>query len=198
MTVSQDDVLEIVVEGDFQNSEQLLNIYQMQAFQASPITDDEALTDLVDFFRALYDAAKALWTAFVVFRRIRVTNLTTGLVTGEAAFSSPVIGTASGDPLPPGVAALVNFTTAVPNVQLRKFLPAPAESAGGTDGQWNSTTITALTVFGATMLIDYVGTFGGFRYGYLSPKTSSFVLPNGAIIPDEPAYQRRRKRGVGS
>jgi hypothetical protein len=198
MSVSQDDIIEVVVEGDFDDQAQLLNVYQFQATQASTITDTQTLDDLIAFFAALYDAAKAIWTAAVAFRKITVRNLTLGTVVGTRDFSGAIQGTAAGDPLPPGVAALITFSTPVKNTQLRKFLPAPAESAGGTNGQFNSGTLATLATFGATLLPTVVGTNGSYNYVHARTVPGLVIRPNGATVPAEPSYQRRRKRGVGS
>lgn len=104
-----------------------------------------------------------------------------------------------GDALPRAVSGLVNCKTSDPDVNGKKYVPGLTESAS-TDGAWIGGTITALADFADEWLTGFVGgtTAADWNPGVWSPKNTVFYLATGThIIPTEPAYQRRRKRGIG-
>lgn len=104
-----------------------------------------------------------------------------------------------GDALPRAVSGLVNCKTTDPDVNGKKYVPGLTESAS-TDGSWIAGTITALADFADEWLTPLVGFTSGADWtpGVWSPTRTSFLMATGAhVIPIEPAYQRRRKRGIG-
>lgn len=107
--------------------------------------------------------------------------------------------TSAGEPLPRGVAALVNVKTLDPDVNGKKYYPGMTE-AGSTDGLWGAGTVTDLQ----DSSTEWVGTFAGavsgadWVPGIWSPTRTNFYPFSGTIIvPTIPAYQRRRKNGIG-
>lgn len=101
--------------------------------------------------------------------------------------------------LPRGAAALLNGKTTDPDVSGKKYIGGMAEGALG-DGLWSAGTISDLVDWGADWLIPFVGTASGADWtpGIWSPTRTVFLPSNlVAVIPTIPAYQRRRKRGVG-
>lgn len=103
------------------------------------------------------------------------------------------------DEQPRGVAALINLKTTDPDVSGKKYIGGFTE--GGCDaGLWLSAVITALASFAVDWYAGFVGTDSGADWapGIWSPTDTVFkqAIP-AVIIPTIPAYQRRRKRGVG-
>lgn len=108
-----------------------------------------------------------------------------GVLTGEAASA--------------GVAAYIQATSERTKSLGKKYLPGLDETMI-TDGKLNATAIAKL----ALLLAEYievvpVGTSAMLAPGVLSRVTQTFQEFTGAgYITDIPAYQRRRKPGVGS
>jgi hypothetical protein len=103
------------------------------------------------------------------------------------------------DQLPRGVAGLVNARTTDPDVNGKKYLPGICEG-GCTDGQFGAGQLSAHANFADDWMSSFTGGTSGASWvpGIWSPTRTNFYACSGtAIIPSIPAYQRRRKRGVG-
>ena len=104
------------------------------------------------------------------------------------------------DALPRAVALLINCKTSDPDVNGKKYFPGLTEAAND-DGSWSSGILTTATGFADDWTDPFVGGTSGADWtpGVWSPTNTNFYYMSGAyIIPAEPAYQRRRKRGVGA
>jgi hypothetical protein len=103
------------------------------------------------------------------------------------------------DQLPRGVAALINAKTQDPDVQGKKYVPGFTESSVA-DGLYTAGVITILGDFADEWLTGFVGgtSAADWQPGVWSVVDTVFRFATGvSIIPTIPAYQRRRKRGVG-
>lgn len=101
--------------------------------------------------------------------------------------------------LPRGVAALLNAKTTDPDVQGKKYLGGQTENDQD-DSLWGVGHLAALVDFGAEWVVPFVGGTSGADWdpGVWSTKDSIFwPMSLTVIIPTMPAYQRRRKRGIG-
>lgn len=198
MAVAPQDVIRIDVIGDFNSSSLLVNSYQFKHTSGTSISDADFLTDWVALMRALYDAMKAVWAATVIWRRIRAQNVTTGLLVGEADFSSIVTGTAAGENSAAQVAALLVLKTNVSRVSMRKYFPV-GEANVDAASRIGAGAVALIQTFGSALLTTQTGVSGHtYKFGYLSPKTSSFVEPLTRSVSIYAATQRRRRPGVGA
>ena len=107
--------------------------------------------------------------------------------------------TGTGEPLPRGVAALINARTLNPDVSGKKYIPGNIENRLE-DGLWTNTLVTAL----AALAIEWLTPFNGITTAALwtpviwSPTyTVAYPASLAYTIPVIPAYQRRRKNNVG-
>lgn len=104
-----------------------------------------------------------------------------------------------GDPLPSGVAGLLTAYTTISKVIGKKYLPGLSEVAQ-TAGLWVVGVLSAMLQSG----LNWIGAFnldpaseGRMYPGVWSLKTISYQSFLGVGARDVPAYQRRRKQGVG-
>lgn len=103
------------------------------------------------------------------------------------------------EPVPRGVSILINAKTLDPDVSGKKYL------AGMTIQDIDDSLLTPAIVanavlFAAEWYSGFVGGTSGADWvpGIWSPTRTSFLALNGTIlVPTIPAYQRRRKQGVG-
>jgi len=107
--------------------------------------------------------------------------------------------TGTSDQLARGVAALINAKSLDPDISGKKYLGGLNE-AMLTNGLWESAAVTAFANFAADWITSFTGSTSGADWapGIWSVAETVFKLMSGTyIIPTIPAYQRRRKRGVG-
>lgn len=107
--------------------------------------------------------------------------------------------TDAGEYLPRGVASLINCKTTDPDVNGKKYIGGQTEVAQD-DGLWGSGHLTNLGLFADDWTDTFTGATSGASWvpGVWSPTNTNFYAMSGTyIIPTIPAYQRRRKRGVG-
>ena len=105
----------------------------------------------------------------------------------------------TGQILPRGVASLINLKTEDADVSGKKYFGGHSEG-GLDDGLWHTDLVTALIAAGIDWVADFVGSETGASWapGVWSPTNTAFYNAGTVmVIPFVPAYQRRRKRGVG-
>ena len=108
----------------------------------------------------------------------------------------PVI---TSDELPRGVAGLVNCKTSDPDVSGKKYFGGFGEGSVQL-GLWSSSLLTLIAAAAVEWVTPFVGATSGANWtpGIWSPTNTNFYHMTGdVIIPAIPAYQRRRKQGVG-
>lgn len=108
-------------------------------------------------------------------------------------------GTVTGDALPAGNAAYMLAYTAVPKARGSKYIPGLGDN-NVADGVLNAGGLVALANALLVFLAD-VSLGGGLSLtpGVLSKALGVFLaFQNSGLVDDRPAYQRRRKRGVGA
>lgn len=198
MAVTNGQVIRVDAQGDFDGTEDIVNVYQFQMQSGGPVNENDVLGDMLVILTALTNLIKALHTATTVWRRIRAQNISNGILLGVLPFAAPIAGTASGDSGAPGVAGLISLPSAVPRVVPRKYFGPLSESNLGATGLLAAGTLTTLTSIATILTNDQTTSSHTYRYGYLSPKTGTFVIPSAAVITSVPAYQRRRRQGRGS
>lgn len=199
MPATQNDAVRVDLIAQAHGSEDVVNVFQFQKLDAGTITDQDVLDDFLAIMRVIAEIVDALVKTIVIWDRIKVRNVTTGLLVGDATFSPTIPGVSTTDPNAMGVAAVMSFPTNVSRVTMRKFFGPLAEGTLSSTGQLGSNPGTVqLVTLAAYLTDDIVEANGTWRYGYQSPKTGNFEIPTAAIINLEPGYQRRRKRGVGA
>jgi hypothetical protein len=108
--------------------------------------------------------------------------------------------TSGSEQLPRGVAGLINANTIDPDVQGKKYLGGLVEPSV-TDGLWIAAQLANLALWADDWVTAFTGGTSGASWipGVWSPTRTNFYPFSGAYtIPAIPAYQRRRKRGVGA
>jgi hypothetical protein len=101
--------------------------------------------------------------------------------------------------LPRGVSSLINLKTEDPDVSGKKYFGGQGENLLE-DGLWHANLITQLILAGVDWVTDFVGSETGASWapGVWSPTNKAFYNAGTVmVIPFIPAYQRRRKRGIG-
>lgn len=198
MTTQDGDVVEVTFIHDNDTSGEQINRYQFRKKSGGPLDDAGLLEDISQIMEALYVALQAAISIRNVFREIGVFNVTQSLIIGTTDAGAYVGGLGNDPALPQGVAGFVYFKTNVPRVILSKYLPSAHEVRLTADGKWTSVQLAFYVAFVAALLADWDMAGQVYEYGYLSPKTLAWVVPDLGVIPPVPGYMRRRKPGRGS
>ncbi len=197
MSVDQNDMFRIDVIGDFDSSNDVVNVYQMLKSDVGVISDSDFMDDMLSLFTALYTVVKGLNSLLVTWRRIRVSRVPTGALMGERSFSPALVGTSTEDALPNQATFPVNFQTTTPRVVLRKFFGPGSEAQLTAVGLIAAAPLASMTSIIALLLADFTETNGVYQYGYNSPKALQWVRPVTGSHGNIFGAVRSRRIGVG-
>lgn len=188
------DILNIVA-GFSLLGQTVLNVYDM--FVGDDAPDSELLQDIELQLSAAYNELDVSFVTGFQPLSIKVTNRTKNTDVGETDFLGFEGGTNAGDPLPPGVALLVTFPTNQLKTRGRKFIPGLAE-VQTTGGLFSGSVLTQAAAYAAAIAAGFIGGVSGVPsiFGVVD-KLGMFKTFTGGIVSTVPAYQRRRKQGVG-
>jgi len=204
MTVTNNDILKVDVRYTVSGIGVTANIFQAQVFQVSPhtVTDAYATASMFDWIGRIYlpmvphivvtmtDPLVQVYKKVGVFWNLIGSETPTNL-DGESI----------GDPLPSGVALLTTVLTDTSKVQGKKYIGGLSET-GITAGLWIATVLTAM----GTSAVQWIAQFQDladeetwYIPGVYSTKAIAFKMFTSAYtVRSVPAYQRRRKSGVGA
>ena len=107
--------------------------------------------------------------------------------------------TGTGEQLPRGVALLINARTLDADVSGKKYIGGLTEPSA-LDGIWWSTMLASAADYADDWIAPFTGatsTAPWVPVVWSPTKTQPWVFNGAVIIPTIPAYQRRRKQGVG-
>lgn len=189
------DVIRVIADMTLLG-QSILNVYHMVS--ASSVPDDEVIQDAQVGLDDLYQLVNAEIDNQLSYNSIRVFNVTDNQDLGIHDWPTLVAGAADAQCLPLGVAALLTLPTSVPKVRGRKFFCGFSEGAQA-DGVWGSGVVDSLNDIGAFMLTPMLGDASGefWRFG-VPTSIGGFQLFASSLVGNIPAYQRRRKQGVGA
>lgn len=198
MTIAPNDIMEASARLEFDGVEDVVGVFQFRHDGVAPISDTLGVDDILEFLEVVYGLLNSAITAITLYRDVRIRNVTQDTVLGTFSWPTLVAGGTATDATPPGVAALLSFSTQIPRVAPRKYFGVLSEGGVGNDGRWTAGVTALLAAAGIALLFQFTATNSDWQYGYLSPKTAAFEVPTGVVVTDIPAYQRRRRQGRGS
>lgn len=181
---------------------QAANVFQALCVQNSPhtVADSEVLTDMADWLERILEPLEDHVVVSVdtisanIYKKVGPLWNLVGDV--AVAFTPGSIG----DPLPSGVAALMTAYTETSKVMGKKYVPGLSET-GQTAGLWVAGVLAALATSAVQWVSGFVALNDPLTYWYpgvYSTKALAYKIFQGsAMVRDVPAYQRRRKQGVG-
>jgi hypothetical protein len=155
------------------------------------------MADLESYMSTVYGAANTLFNDGVVPVELRGFNDTQNYPMPIQAWTSWGGGTQLGEVAPHGVAALILFRTGQLKVLGRKFIGGLGE-ASLDNGFLNAGTLTQMGAWSAALLAGHVGAITGITFDYrVRGKFGGEYPPIEGVMRNVPAYQRRRKPGIG-
>jgi len=202
MSVSTGDILKVVTTLAWSDGNLMQNVFGLLITGGGgPWTDDDVIADLLTWIGLVFGSFGGHMSDEVAGSQIQVYKYDAigddfDEVGSTAWTFAPSEVT---DQLPRGAALLVGGRSEDPDVLGKKYIGGLCED-NNVDGLWGSVILLAAIDFAE----DWIGTFvGGTSAADYTPGVWSVVQK--ALIPFRdsyyinaiPAYQRRRKRGVG-
>ena len=202
MAVADGAILRIVASLLFPESVIAQNVFYA-VFTDTGTSDDEVdvVDDLAEWLEDAYALLDSWVDSSVSLDGIKVYNYDSidddWDEVGDVAIGLGFSGAT--DMLPHGVAYLTHAKTTDPDVQAGKYIGGWTEGCQA-DGLFSGTINTLMGTWAAAWVAPFVGTITGadFGPGVWSVAQNNFFLFNGNVVLNAiPAYQRRRKPGVG-
>lgn len=202
MTIETGDILRVVATMLWSDGNVMQNVFNaVITGGGGPWTDDDVVDDAEDWMDNVYAnitdvVADVVSGSQIIVYKYDSVDDDWDEVGSEVWGWSP---TSVGEQAPRGVAALINMKTSDPDVSGKKYIGGMTES-GLEDGLWNSSIIAKLILLGVDWGTGFIGavSLADWAPGVWSVVDSAFYQSGDTIvIPFIPAYQRRRKRGIG-
>lgn len=202
MTVSIGDILQVVAVLAWADGAIFQNVFHTEVTDGpEPLDNQDVVDDMQDWVESIYDTITASCSPNASGSEVRVYKWdTVGQDWDEIGTNLfDFVGVAVVDELPRGVAGLINAKTTDPDVNGKKYIGGMTEGSV-TDGLLTVGEVARLVAYATEWLQVEVGVASGgdFDAGIWSPTQELlFDLSGTMVIPAIPAYQRRRKRGIG-
>lgn len=202
MSLAVGDILRVVAVLSWLDGDILQNVFNVKIDSGTgPFAEADVIDDLVDWLDNMYANFNGPMSDEINGSECRVYIWdTVGLDWDEVGIDAFVFDpVATMDQLPRGCALLINAKTTDPDVNGKKYLGGLTEGAVD-DGLFTGTEVANAAAFAVDWFTDFTGAASAavFDPGIWSPTQSAFFSMGGvAIIPAIPAYQRRRKNGIG-
>lgn len=195
------DVLRCACTWRFASAADIVNVVDLRPNElVGSALDSDVIQGVGQWFNTVYadGGITGLMSSLNVHQDIAIYNLTDDYPVGYTGRLPVLDGEGVAEALPTGVSALLTFRTAVSRRLGRKYLP-PFTIDQLDDGRWGAGTMTVL----AAVAVDYrlsvaVGEDFELQYVVRASASAASNVASSAIVRDVPAYQRRRKIGVGS
>lgn len=202
MTIVSGDILRCVASMLWDDGNVVQNVFNCEVSGGgSPFDDDDVIDDIEDWMDDMYANLTIFVNEDLDGNTIHTYKYDSGDDDWDEVGSSVWnwLPSAAGDQLPRGVAGLARLWTSDPDVQGKKYLPGFAET-DLVDGLYSGALLVAILLFAADWYTPFVGAASGatFTPGVWSVVGSVFrAAVEHYAASAIPAYQRRRKRGVG-
>jgi hypothetical protein len=203
MTISEGTIIRIVASMLLPDSVIAQNVfYAVLTGGSGPWDEGDIVSDAIDYMDLIYSVWATFGSDQATVDEIQVYEYDP-IDDDWDEVGSGVLGQVGGvaeDMLPHGVAGYTQARSSDPDVNASKYWAAATEAAQ-VDGAWIAGHVTGLGTLADAWVDGDVGAASGANLiaGVWSPTETNFFFFNGNItVNATPAYQRRRKPGVGT
>lgn len=163
--------------------------------------DETVMTELQQYL--ITEVLEAFWEG-IAAQTATATELTGEIVSvdGTVTRNMPtraldVVGTVAGDVQAAAVSGLIQLETTIPKARGLKYIPG-LDEARTSGGLYTAAAVTALTDIGFALVQEVIAGDAKLNLGVNSHTLLAFIpFLISSTAKDDPAYQRRRKRGRG-
>ena len=196
--VDNGDILRIGATWSFEGVHEITNVWHAKVVAGGGITYAQAALDVQSYMADIYVELEPQLSTAMVTDFLTLSNVTQDTTFGAIAWQGEIVGDDAGEKMPPGVACFAWARTLKPRVQIRKYFGVFSED-GLVGGAWSAVVRGDCDAAMVIHIQDYADgpllTLKGVAYSRL---LTTSVEAISVSTSEEPAYQRRRKRGRGS
>lgn len=195
--VDNGDILRIGALFLFNGVSIVANTYHVRVTAGGGLTYAQAADDISEYLEDIYDEVDELFSDEMASYAITLANVTQDTTYGTFNWTNPITGNEVNQWLPQGLCCFTWGRTLKPRVQTRKYWGVFTEIST-LDGRWTPALVTACTNAHILHHTSFVGTNGLTILGVAYNRTlGTYTDITGVTNTNIPAYQRRRKVGVG-
>lgn len=201
MTIATTRPLKLVQRFTMPDSVEAINVFYFETDFTTPQAESTVISQLEDWIEDLYGTLTTAITSDTTLGTFTLYEWDTlNTQWDSVGEGSPSVSfAATGNMLPHGVAALVRAYSENSRSIGRKYIPGMSDQTQ-VDGDWTAATLTALAAFGN--MWDNTPSWGTAESLIPSVWSRFYMdmrhLSGVEVILAQPAYQRRRRPGVGS
>jgi len=196
------DIIRLVVEYSIPGASTVLNVFHWLIVDGSPDSPD-IIDDFEDWVTNVWgpdwtDLAASV--ASIIGLALDIVDTEGHVLENIGAETLAIAGGVGGEIGVAAASAFMKADTALPKTRGTKYIPGLGEG-NLTDGILTVETLGDVALLFLDYISLYIGAVSGARYspGVVSRTLTQFVdFEGGGYFTDVPAYQRRRKPGVGS
>lgn len=192
------DILRLGAVMELSSAFEVANVYHVVVSSGDDRSLAAASLDIQEYMDEIYANIAAIMTDEIAPDFLTMQNVTQSLTFGAFAWGNFAGGSSAEQMTAPGVCVFTWARTLKPRVQIRKYYGIFTESVM-TDGAWIASVRNACS----NALVDHVNEFVGSNGMGITGVAYNRTLLTSTVglsvaSSEEPAYQRRRKRGRGS
>lgn len=192
------DVVRLGATMIYDSTEEVANIYYLLITGGGDKTFAQADAGFQDWMDAVMETLDTELSDLMLADRISVANVTQLTVFGNIPWGVFTQGGAAGEQTPSGACCLTFARTHKPRVQIRKYYGV-FPVAALVDGEWDGGVTAACGAALDYHIQEHAMTNGMEMRGVAyNREFGTHEFAHSVATRGEPAYQRRRKRGVGS
>jgi len=197
MTVADGDIVRITANMDHTLEGDVQNVYH-SILLGGNATDLQYMQVAAVRLEACYAYLQPYMPDTLLFEDVRGFNITQDKPLPTVDWPTLAAGTVDvADPLPSVMSVLCFQRTGMSRVIGKKYY-GPFTEADQSDAVWTSGLLAAVALGFNLLTVGATAGTGTLSFGVFSPTLSLFQFFQEFVIPNVPAYQRRRRRGRGS
>lgn len=201
MAVQDNSILRAAAHFTTVAGSEVVNVFHLVMDSVGDVSEANALADIRDYIEDAMSNLDALYSSSQSLDTVEAWVWNESLERWDSI--GEVAGTWNGtqgttEVCPSGVAPLTSAQTVDAHARGKKYLLPFIETYLGS-GSWTAAAVTALLAYAADWVATYIGTHAEWAPGIWQESTGTFKQFNGTYSSTNvPAYQRRRKVGVGT
>ena len=198
MTVQTDTVVRASAVLFSNTTGQSVNVFHVKVIDDLSQTEAVLLAEIAEYIDEIYSKINTRVTDNLGYQSIEMFDVSANEPLPPEEWPVQTVGGSAASTLPEGVAALSIAPTRKSKTIGKKYWPVFTEDQLA-NGVWEASTVTNVQLAADVWIADFQKASGAlYTPGLWNRVTSLFTPFVSSRTSQVPAYQRRRKRGVGS